>query len=289
MRLSPRKILNPIAENCFPIFQFGILRLIWVLKCRGERQLAAGKNPSISDKQSILFFTVHRCASVFMSRLLRELTSHSDMKHADFDAYFALQQIPVSDGFKRNGFVTTAFHKQGYIYGPMRSFRSIPEINEYKKLLILRDPRDVLVSKYFSDAFSHVPMSRSFRDLRNTARDRGIDAHVLAEASYFRDRYVDYSKLLNQPEVLFCKFREIMEDPRSFLEKIQNFVDIQLPDERVDRIVGKDLAPVKSENVFRHKRAAKAGAFREKLKPETIDHLNDILAEPLRLFGFDAR
>ncbi len=54
-----------------------------------ERQLLEGRAPVVdSTRQSILFFTQHKCASVYVAKILKRLAMDSHMKRLDFENYF---------------------------------------------------------------------------------------------------------------------------------------------------------------------------------------------------------
>jgi hypothetical protein len=211
------------------------------------------------------------------------------MRPVNYEAFFFLQQKPWAGGEDPAAFAGKFFSKKGYVYGPFRYFRDIPEMDTYKKLLILRDPRDMLVSMYYSVAFGHAPLTRAFIAQRNRARQQTIDTYVLETAPQFRKLYMVYAEVLQQPNVLYRTFKDMMEAPEQFLADLQSFIGVTFPEKRVRKIVDKELAPVSSENAFRHKRAAKVGTFREKLKPETVNALNTLLKEPIQVFGFSDR
>jgi hypothetical protein len=43
----------------------------------------------------------------------------------------------------------------------------------------------------------------------------------------------------------------------------------------------------KEENIYSHKRAVKPGNYRDKLKPQTINQLNQVFAEFLNKYGYN--
>ena len=122
---------------------------------------------------------------------------------------------------------------------------------------------------------------------RKAVLSQGIETYVLREAPVFLQRYQDYAKhLLGRNNVFFYTFENMMNDPHAFLQCIENRGGISLPPALVDRMVRKDLARPKDEDVYAHKRVAKARDFEKKLSPHTILRLNDLFGEVLETFGY---
>ena len=154
-------------------------------------------------------------------------------------------------------------------------------INDYKVVLMLRDPRDVLVSFYYSVAYSHgIPVhNRKIAQRRRAARKRAlnmtIDEFVLEEANVFLDRYQTYCKeLLNKRNVLFVKYEDMIYDFKNWLGRIVEFLDIKVKQETLDTIINKADSGAKKEDITKHKRVVTPGDHKRKLKQTTIEKLN---------------
>lgn len=281
-----KPIKNWIKENFFPLY-FYLYRLPKsYLKFSEERKLELGKDFSFGEKKSILFFTVHRSASSYLGSLLQEIASEMDYVHANFDSYFANKQVPVNKAFEDKSFLEKAFNDRGYIYGPMRSIRKIPELGHYKILLVLRDPRDVLTSYYFAVKYSHGVLSKSFIEERKRARDLTIDQFVLDNVERFKKKYREYSHLYREQDVKFFKFESIMSEPAKFLDGLESLLETDIPPYIRSRVINEDLVRPERENKYKHKRSAKAGDFREKLAEDTIEKLNREFETSIETFNF---
>ncbi|MFO7871860.1 MAG: sulfotransferase domain-containing protein [Kiritimatiellia bacterium] len=287
--MNLRPVINALVPKCFPLFRLFVLRPLWWWKCSTERRLSAGQQVSFSKKPSVLVFTVHRSGSTFLGRLLHTLVNQSDMVMADFDTFFALQEIPVREGFKDTDFINRVFSPEGYVYGPCRSFRDIPDVGRYRKLLLLRDPRDALVSKYYSIAYSHIPVSMNLLRRRRKALTETVDQFVLEEAEELRQKYAEYAdKVLKDKKTLYCRFEDMMSKPSDFLERLQEFMEIHLPRREIKKLLGKQMKPPAKEDIYRHRRSGKTGGYRAKLTPATISQLNHIFGNLLETFGYSA-
>ena len=254
-----------------------------------EEQLLEGMNPSKSKKQSVIVFTTFKSASTFISKFLKTITEETDYLSANFDAYFTLEKkMRFNKWFDDKNFLKTAFHSKGYIYGPFRAFINTPKTDEYKFLLFLRDPRDVLISYYYSIAYSHPIVIDIMSKLREDALNSSIDEHVLKTSDFLLKVYTDYKKLSEENEVIYLKYSDMIADPQKFLNNIQNSLGIKLKKETINKILVEELqSPKQEEDIYAHRRSGKTGQYKDKLKPETIEILNEKFKDVIQYFELD--
>lgn len=262
-----------------------------------ERQVLKGKHRSQGQAQSILFFTVFKAASSFIGEVLNKITAGSGLTPVDLDGYFFDRgQGREWEGGGRKLY-PVQYNSQGYFYGPFRSFnRQIPGLDQYKIILVLRDPRDVLVSGYYS-LYSHAIAStagkkeiRAIQERRRHRLTQTIDEYVIdkvANGPQFMARYYEYHReLMGKPNVLFLKYEEMVTDFASWLEKLLDFLDSRLSDELLNEIKALANFNVVKEDKFRHKRQVTPGDHERKLKKETVEQLNGMLKELLDMFEY---
>jgi hypothetical protein len=264
------------------------------MKYTNEMLILSGKHKTKNDYQSVFFFTVHKCASVYVGNLLKKIASDSGITPLDFEAYF-FSGGNVRTNKKNPGFNDEVFKKKGYLYGPFREYRStIANIEDYKILLFLRDPRDVLVSFYYSVAFSHGIPSRNRKmashllQMRENAQNMSIDSFVVDNADLFLCRYQSYcQKLLNAENVFFSKYEEMVSDFDKWLAQIINFVGIKCSSNTKKEIICAATLPLQQEDQYRNKRQVTPGDHKRKLRIETIEKLNAKFAEILEILDYN--
>jgi hypothetical protein len=178
-------------------------------------------------------------------------------------------------------------------------------------ILHLRDPRDVLVSMYYSYCFIHAGEIAGNTGYRKEIAERGIDDFVLGKASdrsgsypgdygtggHLEDvignmpkRYADYTdKLLGKPNVTLVKYEEMVTNYRAWLEKFIRPFALKDEGRVVDELVSMAprLFPKRSQDVMNHLRHVTPGDYRNKLKPETIRQLDAIFAGTLDALGYE--
>lgn len=253
--------------------------LLKLLYFKTEQALLRARFKPVSNKRSVIFFTVHKAGSSLLTMRFTPFFQKHGYAISDLSSWFA--KVRPAD---RALFFSDAKQKQN-VFGTPGVFHcvfrypfAVPDFEKQQVLLVLRDPRDVLVSHFFSTRYSHPVQNPEFFKLKKTAGELSIDAYVLHIASDFRKRYETYLPWIGKPNVLFARYEDIIEHPEAYEKQLEAFTGLPV-------IPGEIVSPadfeVDAENPKAHKRKVKAGDHREKLQPETIVKLNAEFAEIL--------
>jgi hypothetical protein len=254
------------------------------LRFRDERRSMRGESLSESRHPSVVFFTAHKCASVFVSRILHQLTQPAGLVHLNYEGYFALTDVRRYELFRSERFQQAAYKRSGYYYGAFRWFHPIPNLSDYRVLLLLRDPRDVVTSYYYSMAYSHQIMSRDVLERRTEALQVGLDEYALRIRRWLAGVYRTYcTELLGMPNVLLVKYEDMVTDFEEWLRSVATHLSLGQDADLLQQVVAQADFAVSGENVHAHKRQVAPGEHRRKLAAETQDILEaefrDILEE----------
>ena len=238
-------------------------------------KLYHGNLESPCQKKSALFFTVHKSASTFFNWYLKELSAETKHIYVDVNGYFGTQGPKGLQTQQEPSFINKAFKKTGFIYGPLRNYIPVTNISDYPLVLVLRDPRDVLTSQFFSIKNSHPLVTPELIRRRKFAANATIDEHVLSQADRFAKTYTDYlENIYGKQNVLFIKYEELICDFKNCLEKINKHCGFELNEEQINKLDKSDSFKKKTEDQKTHIRKISSGDYKEKLKPETIEILN---------------
>ncbi|MEO1093967.1 MAG: sulfotransferase domain-containing protein [Cyanobacteria bacterium J06638_28] len=248
-------------------------------------------NKNLPD--SVYFMTFHKCAStLFANHLLKQVKG---LEHIDYEAL-------VWNGLKRKG--EFAFHDRGFIYGPIRLNTSPysnnhslvtavtkPEFIRDKKVIsFVRDPRDIMVSAYYSFGFSHSyspvkEIQNKQKKYRNRIQQETLDGYVLQAV----DQQLDNFKLLESllkvcKRSILLKYEDMVFDFEGFAEQLREHIEI---DENTLQKLYTQSRPKQKEDFSSHRRSGQTGEFRSKLKDETIGLLNSKLRDVLEVFEYE--
>jgi hypothetical protein len=171
----------------------------------------------------------------------------------------------------------------------------IPELDKYRVVLMTRDPRDVLVSEYYSIAYSHaVPDQRGskyehFMYRRKTAQSMGIDEFVLWDSDRIYRILQRYKMLLldRYPHAYVTTYEKMTADFEVWLNRLLDNCQLAVPDSlRQSLLEENDRLRPTGENIHEYRRKGKPEEYKEKLKADTIEQLNAKLASLLEAFGY---
>ena len=247
---------------------------------------------------SVLIYTVHKAASMFLHRLGRDLS-----RLMEFD-FYSINNKDYYDVIKSSSWKSfIESHSGPTCFGPIRAGEDValpvfPDpIEQYSVVLHLRDPRDVLTSAYYSHAYSHKITGRfkPSEEQREEWKEQGIDDFVINRIERVKNEYVDLStRLLGRNNVVLLKYEDMVTDYgqwlKGFLSAFSEFKPRENAGMRI--LLGKnthekiyntlykkhknDFLPAKKvEDVHSHKRQVTPGDYSRKLKQSTIDTLNE--------------
>lgn len=188
---------------------------------------------------------------------------------------------------------------EGNVYGGFRANPALlsgtPFFKEARKVLLLRDPRDALVSEYFSNAYSHkIPeasdagdsVTKEMSERREQALSTQIDAYVLSRAVKMNRTIMDYESVCRDSQTLLMKYEDVILDKRKLIGLICKHCGWTASDQLIGKILGwADVVP-SSEDEKAFVRKVVPGDHVEKLKPETIRELNRLLKPAMDLAGY---
>lgn len=264
-------------------------------KFANEELLLQGNSKPKINQQSILFFTTHKCASVYVGNLLRALAEDVGMTPINLAAYYTevLGQAPNLFSEQEMQEAVKVFHPQGYFFGPLRSPNwRVPEVEKYRILLMLRDPRDVLTSRYFSTSYSHAiapnEVGEAMLEKRSKALSKPIDEWVLESAPTFLERYELYCHdFLPMPNVHLVKYEDMVNNFSFWLQAVVKSLGLEDASQDLKAQIISEANFDVEEDVFAHKRQVKPGDHLRKLQPETINQLNLIFGEVLDVLQYE--
>ncbi len=181
------------------------------------------------------------------------------------------------------------FRPEGFVYSGFRHYPqfTLPLENETIVLLV-RDPRDMLVSLYFSIAKSHViPKGNAkFKAEREQAVQQSIDEFVTQRADGYLRQFRRYEKQLDKLNVRVYRYEDVIYDKGPWLRDMVRVIGLPEKPDLIGSIASRfDVVP-EQEQEAQHIRQVHPGNHRRKLKPETISKINQTLEPFLSAHGY---
>jgi hypothetical protein len=243
--------------------------------------------PPPGEGERLFAFSLHKAGSVMLDRIITDMAEVA-----------GIPAINIASQLFRQGFVEAllppevvgpVLMRDGYVFMGFRGlapYISAAALDGRRKALLIRDPRDMLVSLYFSHRYSHaVPRKGGARDqllaLRSDAGRMEIDDYVLSDQPRFMiDNYRAYMRAVG-PDWRVYRYEDVIFRKRDWLADLAAFFQMDVGWDQLDRIADKhDLRPAE-ENVNAHVRQVTPGNHRKHLRARTIERLNETLADIL--------
>lgn len=246
------------------------------------------------SNKTIFFLTFHKAASSFFSKYVLKHIDGYD--HVDY----------ASEMFNGRVKDKVSFKDVGVVYGPIRmSINADPMnsrlfipllksnlLNECRLICLVRDPRAILVSYFYSEAYSHV-ISKVEKIKEVQLRNRqnalllGIDKYVLSRMNFIMERFNILKKILetNDDNVLL-QFEEMIGDFDTFYEKLHNFAPLE---RGVYRHMYEATRPINNSqnDLLTHRRDGSADNYKNEVHPETLRLMTDRMSMILKSFGYE--
>jgi FkbM family methyltransferase len=263
-----------------------IKKHIFLAKLQKEEELRNWYEP-----ESIYFYSLHKAGTSLFTHVLRQA---AELIHVDYETMLFDNIFPDK----------TTFKKYGHLYGVLRIVKN-KNSNSYNKLIkavlkkefvankniifLIRDPRDIIISLYFSLGFSHVssPNSQIEKELQVTRKHilaLDVDEYAIFISPIISQRFMvieELSKFCKHCTIL--KYEDLIENFDDFIQNFSKHISIS---ERTKQELYDISRPNNNENPTAHKRSGKTGQYKDKLKVETIYEVNRILRDVLIRYGY---
>ena len=268
---------------------------IFPLECKsGASVPIALPPPSLKLSDSVFAFSLHKAGSVLFDNVLRDLAKAADVPAISLDekcfyaGVYIADLVPASvvSLLSRKGYL---FHGFRGVHGPMRGV----DLKSKRTVVLVRDPRDVLTSYYFSMKFSHVvPEKGDTRSDLLSRRDQAgavaIDEFVLSPTVEFMHYNFSQLMALEGPNTKVFRYEDIIFDKERWVVEIAEWLELPVSrDVAVEIARRHDLRP-STENPQNHVRQVAPGNYKSHLAPETIRAIESKYADVMRHYGYSA-
>jgi hypothetical protein len=251
--------------------------------------------PPVSDAPSVLAFSMPKAGSTLLFGILRMLCPAAGLVFFSTENHFFDRGVPAE---KRPPETARLFLPTGYCYGGFRSCPryAIPILPTARTVVLVRDPRDMIVSLYHSLQQSHrIPdgaeaggQPHFMQRAREQARRSTLDEHCLHSVNSYAAQFEAYLSqgLLWRENVAVYRYEDVIFRKREWIEDMCRWFGWSVPERRIATALERfDIVPEKADPT-RHVRQVKPGNYVDALSPESIRMVNGRLGAYMRIFGY---
>ena len=223
------------------------------------------------NRDSVFIFALHKSGSVLLDNIIQDLCKSAHVPTVSIDVFCFNKGLPIER--VTPGSVAALLNSSGYCFSGFRGVHPClaqVDLAQRRKVVLVRDPRDILTSFYFSMAKSHaIPKDGEMRDrmmaIREQANLTPIDAYVLSPqvdfiAKNFR-RFID----LEGETTKVYRYEDVIFDKANWVKSIAQWLSLDVGGAEAERIARKyDIRP-DDENPERHVRQVTPGNYKKHL------------------------
>ncbi len=197
-------------------------------------------------KPLLAFFGHHKCATTWLGEICIDVCGELGLRTQ------TLYDEKMFDGNLQNH---VSRRKLDFIAYTNADYRYVGGLSDYKAFHVVRDPRDLIVSAYFSHLNSHPTHAwPALVDHREQLRRCSLEEGLLLEME-FNQKHLD--EMRSWPSavgenVLTCKMEQLTSDPYRLVVDVFSFLGI------VDR---EEYAPMKRVGYLASRTARKIGRY----------------------------
>lgn len=247
------------------------------------------------DFQSCFLFSFPKAASVLANAVLGSLMAERDIPVVDLPAHLFLEGIDLTS-FQCD--FNELFPSHGYCFAGFRgipiSMAHLESVRSGRKILIVRDPRDILVSLYFSLKFSHQGLeARGTAQFAEVVRgihdqtEQSLDEYCLFNSWLINAWLNFFNDILKSNDTLVVRYEDFIYDKMHLARSINDWFFLDIPADRLAEIVAPHDVIPEIDQPDDHIRQAHPGDHRRKLKPGTIAVLDALLGQFLKTFNYE--
>ena len=244
---------------------------------------------------SVYVFAMHKSGSVLLNSMVRDLCGLVGYEYADLPVFLVKQGLSLEKVSKSTDF----FNETATCYSGFRAFPDnldLVGLSTRRSVLLVRDPRDMVVSFFYSMKKSHpIPEKGNDREVllnaRKQVQDFNINDYVCEIAPMFQKNLeVYYDTLLNgkNNNVKLFRYEDYIFEKERWLTETCDWFGWDVSQADRSKIVARYDIRKTEEDQNSHVRRVTPGDHKSKLTKETIETLNQIFKSSLDRFNYNS-
>ena len=258
-----------------------------------ERQVLYTLPPAKNaERDSVLVFSLHKAGTLLLAKMTADLCNRVGLTWVSIHGELFQLGIPQKDWPPS---ASEVFLNKGYCYAGMPTFPEqfeIPIFGKVQAILLVRDPRDMLVSLYYSMRYSHPEPQKALTEdmailpARADALKMQIDEFVLKMKQMYKINLAGYLRIIKSDTLRVFRYEDVIYEKVKLADSICDHFGWDIDSDVQREIVAKhDIIPRREEE-SQHVRQVHPGNFTKKLKLKTIRELEELFADEMAYFDY---
>lgn len=258
--------------------------------------------PAKLANPSVYAFALPKSGSKMFFSILNVICSNMHLSYIDLPLFAYTRGIQYDKSSIEPELKNIYKNDKGCCFCGFRHFPKFIKlfgIENRKLVLIVRDPRDILVSYYFSMKYSHPKFVAStdnpddiqaMNDRNTVSRltEKPLDDYVLILSHGIKLAFDSYSHLIDNTNIKIFQYENFIFNKYQWINDVVKHFGWDVPEIILREVIAKyDIFPVK-EDQSQHIRKVTPGDYKEKLSLKTIQTLDEQFKDVYDAYGYKA-
>lgn len=254
------------------------------------------RTPNGADgRPSVFAFSMAKAGSTLLYNILERLAPAAGLAYFSVEDYLFHNDVSPQ---RRPASVGQPFHRSGYCYGGFRQYPiyRVGHLDTARAVLLVRDPRDMIVSLYFSLRYSHaVPENKSdagagaaMSEARKKLSQTEIDKFALEAVKTYAKAYEGYLArgFGWMPNVATYRYEDVVLAKAAWIDDLCGWYGWDIPAEVRAAVAAEfDVRP-DGERPEQHVRQVTPGNHKAHLSKGVEQNIVKSLGEFMRIYGY---
>jgi len=245
-----------------------------------------------ANRDSVFVFALHKSGSVLLDNIVQDLCKAAKVPVVSVDFLSFSNGLPIE--LVTPGSVEETLNLPGYCFSGFRGVHPClanVDLARRRKIVLVRDPRDILTSFYFSMARSHtVPKGGEMHDrmlaMREKANLTPIDDYVVSpQVAFIASNFRRFIALEGENTKVY-RYEDIIFDKEVWVKSIAQWFSLDVRDAEISKIASKHDVRPDDENPDRHIRQVAPGNYKKHLLTETVVRLNNDFKDVMMHYSY---
>lgn len=231
-----------------------------------------------SEHSKLVYIGHHKCASGYINRVVYAICEH-----------LGLRASPRGFRWHSRTFAVDVREFDFLLWSNYLSDRvSLDDLNDYRGFHVIRDPRDILISQYYSHRDSHPSadwLSHEREVLQRLSFDEGI-GYLIRDSPLYRRTLAEIEWWDYKDErILEGRFESLTQRPFEYFKGICQFLEMGIADADLFEILGQTSFEQQQARNPRHYRSGRVGQWRL-LSPALLYLFNELHGDVVERLGY---